>query len=96
MKMRARWHVPRRKKGPKGASQKNLRCYIWKAKETAGQRYYLFCKGLSGKRIHLQCREPGFNLWVKMIPLEKEILRKFSHSSILTWEIPWTEKPGRL
>ena len=26
-------------------------------------------------------------------PLEKEIA---THSSILTWEIPWTEKPGRL
>ena len=26
-------------------------------------------------------------------PLEKEIA---THSSILTWEIPWTEEPGRL
>ena len=26
-------------------------------------------------------------------PLEKE---KATHSSILVWEIPWTEKPGRL
>ena len=26
-------------------------------------------------------------------PLEKEIA---THSSILTWEILWTEKPGRL
>ena len=26
-------------------------------------------------------------------PLEKEIA---SHSSILTWRIPWTEEPGRL
>ena len=26
-------------------------------------------------------------------PLEKEIA---THSSVLTWEIPWTEKPGRL
>ena len=25
-------------------------------------------------------------------PLEKEIA---THSSVLTWEIPWTEKPGR-
>ena len=25
-------------------------------------------------------------------PLEKEIA---THSSILAWEIPWTEKPGR-
>ena len=26
-------------------------------------------------------------------PLEKEIV---THSSILAWRIPWTEKPGRL
>ena len=26
-------------------------------------------------------------------PLEKEMA---SHPSILTWEIPWTEEPGRL
>jgi len=26
-------------------------------------------------------------------PLEKEIA---THSSVLGWEIPWTEKPGRL
>jgi len=26
-------------------------------------------------------------------PLEKEMT---AHSSILTWRIPWTEKPGRL
>ena len=29
--------------------------------------------------------------WVD--PLEKEIA---THSSILAWEIPWTEDPGRL
>ena len=26
-------------------------------------------------------------------PLEEEMA---AHSSILTWKIPWTEKPGRL
>ena len=26
-------------------------------------------------------------------PLEKEMA---SHSSVLAWEIPWTEEPGRL
>ena len=26
-------------------------------------------------------------------PLEKEIA---THSSILAWEVPWTEEPGRL
>ena len=36
-------------------------------------------------------QEIGFNLWVRMIPLEKEMAM---HSSILAWEIPWTEEPG--
>ena len=27
------------------------------------------------------------------VPLEKEMA---THSSILTWKIPWTEEPGRL
>ena len=36
-------------------------------------------------------------IWVRFLgledPLEKEMA---THSSILTWEIPWTEEPGRL
>ena len=35
--------------------------------------------------------------WVRPLvqedPLEEEMA---THSSILAWEIPWTEKPGRL
>ena len=35
--------------------------------------------------------------WVQFLgqedPLEKEMA---THSSILTWRIPWTEEPGRL
>ena len=31
--------------------------------------------------------------WVRKIPLEKEMA---THSSILAWEIPWTEEPGGL
>ena len=34
--------------------------------------------------------------WVQSLgedPLEKKMA---THSSILAWEIPWTEKPGRL
>ena len=35
--------------------------------------------------------------WVRSLgqedPLEKEMA---THSSTLTWKIPWTEKPGRL
>ena len=37
--------------------------------------------------------------WVQFLgqkdPLEKE-MGSFSQSSILAWEIPWTEEPGRL
>ena len=35
--------------------------------------------------------------WVRFLhgadPLEKEMA---THSSILTWEVPWTEEPGKL
>ena len=33
----------------------------------------------------------GFNPWVRKISPEKETA---THSSILAWEIPWTEEPG--
>ena len=36
-------------------------------------------------------------MWVQSLyqkdPLEKELA---THSSVLAWEIPWTQKPGRL
>ena len=36
-------------------------------------------------------------MWVQSLgwddPLEKEMA---THSSIITWEMPWTEEPGRL
>ena len=36
-------------------------------------------------------------MWIQSLgqedPLEKEMA---THSSILAWEIPWTEEPGRL
>ena len=33
--------------------------------------------------------------WV--LPLgQEDALEKATHSSILAWEIPWTEEPGRL
>ena len=35
----------------------------------------------------------GFNLWVRKIPLEKEMA---TCSNILAWEIAWTERPGGL
>ena len=41
----------------------------------------------------LQCGRPGFDPWVRKIPLEKEMA---THSSILVWKIPWTEELGGL
>ena len=48
---------------------------------------------LSGKEPTCQSRRHGFHLWVSKILLEKEMV---THSSILTWEIPWTKEPGGL
>ena len=42
--------------------------------------------------IHLPCGRPGFDPWVGKIPWRRES----THSSIIAWRIPWTEKPGRL
>ena len=39
------------------------------------------------------CRRPGFNPWVRKIPLEKEMATR---SNILAWRIPWMEEPGGL
>ena len=36
---------------------------------------------------------PGFNPWVRKIPLEEGMA---TCSSILAWRIPWTEEPGGL
>ena len=36
---------------------------------------------------------PGFNPWVRNIPLETEMA---THSSIFAWRIPWMEDPGGL
>ena len=48
---------------------------------------------LSDKDSVCQGRRCGFNPWVGEIPLGKEMA---THSSILAWEIPWTEEPGGL
>ena len=48
---------------------------------------------LRWQRICLQCRKPRFDPWVRKILLEKEMA---THSSILTWRIPWTEEPEML
>ena len=47
---------------------------------------------LSGKEPTCLCRKPGKSLgWED--PLNKKMA---THSSTLTWEIPWTEEPGEL
>ena len=50
------------------------------------------CLG-SVESILLQWTTLGFDSLVRKIPLEKEMA---IHSSILVWEITWTEEPGRL
>ena len=45
------------------------------------------------ERVCLQCRRPGFDPWIGEDPLQKEMA---THSSILAWEISWTEEPGGL
>ena len=55
-----------------------------------------FPGGASGKESTCQCRRCkrlGFDPWIRKIPLQEEMA---AHSSILTWEIPWTEEPGGL
>ena len=44
-------------------------------------------------KSHLQCKRHRFDPWVRKIPLEEEMA---THSSIVTWEIQWTKKLGRL
>jgi len=41
---------------------------------------------------------PGMQeMWVVSLHLEDLLEKEMAtHSSILAWEIPWTEKPGRL
>ena len=55
----------------------------------------LFLWWLSGKESACQCKR--HEMWVLSLswegPLEKEMT---TYSSILAWEIPWTEEPGGL
>ena len=44
---------------------------------------------LSGKESTCQCRNRRISSWVTKIPLEQEMA---THSTILAWEIPWTEE----
>ena len=45
------------------------------------------------QRIHLPVQETQGRSLGREDPLEKEVA---THSSILAWEIPWTEEPGGL
>ena len=54
--------------------------------------FYGLPLGLSGRESACQCRRCKLHPWMG-ISVEKEMA---THSSILAWEIPWTEDPGRL
>ena len=45
------------------------------------------------ERLHLPIQETWAQSLVWENPLEEEMA---THSSILAWEIPWTEQPGGL
>ena len=45
------------------------------------------------QRIHLPMQETQIQSLDQEDSLEKEMT---THSSILAWELPWTEEPGRL
>ena len=52
----------------------------------------VFPGGSAGKESTSNAEDVG-SIRVQKNPLEKEIA---THSSILAWEMPWTEEPGRL
>ena len=56
-----------------------------------------FCRGFpDGSVLPLRIHLPMQEIWLRSLgqedPLKKEMA---THSSILAWEIPWTEEPGR-
>ena len=70
--------------------------------KTVGSRYLM----LPGLPRWCSCKEPacrcrrckrchGFDPWVRKIPWSSPGVDPI-HSSILAWEISWTEEPGRL
>ena len=52
-----------------------------------------WCSGKEPTCLCRRCRRHKFDPWVRKIPLEEGMA---SHSSILAWKIPWTERTGRL
>ena len=56
--------------------------------------FHIASNGCSvGKESSCQCWRPRFDPYVLEDSLEKEMA---THSSVLAWEIPWTEEPGGL
>ena len=43
------------------------------------------------KNLPAMCKRPGLDSWFREDPLEKGMA---THSSVLAWRIPWTEKSG--
>ena len=77
--------------------QRNISC---KDGHNKGQKWYGPWYGPKGASLvaqRLKRLPPMQETWVWSLgqedPLEKEMV---THSSILAWRIPWTEKPGRL
>ena len=64
-----------------------------KRKTASGLPIYLGLPGSSDSKEYMQFRRPGFHPWGWEDPLEK---RMATHSSVLAWRIPWTEKPRGL
>ena len=53
----------------------------------------MWFSGKKKKKIHMPMQEMQVWSLGQEDPLEKEMA---THSSILDWEIPWAEEPGRL
>ena len=65
---------------------------IYKRGPKCGNLHLFIRKGSDGKESACNAGDPGsITGWED--PMEKEMA---THSSILAWEIPWTEKPGGL
>ena len=56
------------------------------------ERHTKFNSARQTEVLFCQCRRCGFDPWVAKIPEDGND----THSSILAWEIQWTEEPGGL
>ena len=69
----------------------------WLIHVNVWQKPLQYCKVISLQLIKINEKKKKETLIFKIIPpvpvLEKEMA---THSSILSWKIPWTEEPGRL